>query len=103
MHVLNPQTLPQYVDRLFRAAWMLCGSREDAEDLVQETFARVLLRPRMVRGTSDLAYLMKALRNEFVSGRRAASSRPEVATANDEIDSMAVDTRPDAAHVVLAH
>jgi hypothetical protein len=25
----------------------LCGSREDAEDLVQETFTRVLARPRL--------------------------------------------------------
>ena len=40
--VLDPAGLGDHVDRLYRAAWALCGSREDAEDLVQDTFARVL-------------------------------------------------------------
>ena len=39
MRTLDPQSSAQHVDRLYRAAWGLCGSREDAEDLVQETFA----------------------------------------------------------------
>lgn len=59
-----------HLDRLFRAAWALCGSREDAEDLVQETYARVLSRPRLLRGEDDLGYLMGALRNTFLSQRR---------------------------------
>jgi RNA polymerase sigma-70 factor, ECF subfamily len=33
--VLDPAGLGDHVDRLYRAAWALCGSREDAEDLVQ--------------------------------------------------------------------
>ena len=59
MRTLDPQSLPQHVDRLYRAAWGLCGSREDAEDLVQETFARVLSRPRVLHGQDDLYYLMR--------------------------------------------
>ena len=46
---LDPQALGDHVDRLYRAAWSLCGSREAAEDLVQETFARVLRKPRFLR------------------------------------------------------
>ena len=42
MRTFDPPSLTQHVDRLYRAAWALCGSREDAEDLVQETFTRVL-------------------------------------------------------------
>ena len=45
-HLLDPETLGDHFDRLLRAAWALCGSREDAEDLVQDTYARVLARPR---------------------------------------------------------
>jgi len=76
MHRLDPQTLPAHTDRLFRAAWALCGSREDAEDLVQETFARALARPRLIRGGNDLAYLMRGLRNTFAESLRTADRRP---------------------------
>ncbi len=94
MRALDPQSLPQHVDRLYRAAWALCGSREDAEDLVQETFARVLARPRMVRGDDDLYYLMRALRNTFFTTRRTASRRP---VKGPELDEAAVaDPRPTA-------
>src|SRR5436309_845996 len=66
-NVIDPQTLGGHFDRLFRAAWALCGSREDAEDLVQDTYARVLARPRVVRNDDDLGYLLRALRNTFIS------------------------------------
>jgi RNA polymerase sigma-70 factor (ECF subfamily) len=86
MALLDPASLPQHVDRLYRAAWGLCGSRTDAEDLVQETFARVLARPRILRGEDELAYLMRVLRNTFLSARRTASRRPAVvATAIDDL------------------
>ena len=74
-HILDAASLGDHVDRLFRAAWALCGSRADAEDLVQETFARVLASPRRVRAESDLGYLLSALRNTFVSSRRTAARR----------------------------
>ncbi len=72
MRTLDPQSLTQHVDRLYRAAWALCGSREDAEDLVQETFARVLARPRVLNGDDELYYLMRVLRNTFLTSRRTA-------------------------------
>jgi MOSC domain-containing protein YiiM len=34
--------LPDHIDALYRAACAICGSRHDAEDLVQETFVRVV-------------------------------------------------------------
>jgi len=92
MRALDPQSLPQHVDRLYRAAWALCGSREDAEDLVQETFARVLARPRVVRGEDDLYYLMRALKNTFLTTRRTASRRPVTGAALDE--AVLADPRP---------
>jgi RNA polymerase sigma-70 factor (ECF subfamily) len=92
MRNLDPQALTQHVDRLYRAAWALCGSREDAEDLVQETFARVLARPRVLHGDQELYYLMRVLRNTFLTGRRTASRRPvTVATLEDVV---AADPRP---------
>jgi len=77
-HVLDPERLPDHLDRLYSAAWALCGSRQDAEDLVQDTYDRVLRRPRIVRGNADgdIYYLLRALRNTFFSQRRAAARRP---------------------------
>jgi RNA polymerase sigma-70 factor (ECF subfamily) len=73
---LDPDRLGDHLDRLYRAAWALCGSRETAEDLVQETYARVLARPRLLRHDDDLGYLLRVLRNTFFSTRRTASRRP---------------------------
>jgi RNA polymerase sigma-70 factor (ECF subfamily) len=83
---LDPESLPVHVDRLFRAAWALCGSPHDAEDLVQETFLRVLSRPRLLRGDDELAYLMRVLRNTFLSSRRTASRRPHVTAQLDDLE-----------------
>ncbi len=96
---LDPQSLSQHLDGLYRAAWALCGSREDAEDLVQETCARVLARPRFVRADSDRAYLMSVLRNTFFTSGRVASRRPKVTATLDEIQptELRSSVQPDAA------
>ena len=73
---LDPVKLGDHVDRLYRAAWALCGSREDAEDLVQETYVRVLARPRILRSGNELPYLLGALRKTFALKRRTQSRRP---------------------------
>lgn len=73
---LDRTSLSDHLDRLYRAAWALCGSREEAEDLVQETFVRVMARPRLLRKDDDLGYLLQALRNTFLTGLRAAERRP---------------------------
>lgn len=76
-HRLDPDHAVEHLPRLYRAARAWVGSREDAEDLVQETFARVLARPRYLRGEDELGYLLRALRNTLVSRRRTASRRPQ--------------------------
>jgi RNA polymerase sigma-70 factor (ECF subfamily) len=54
----------EYAPRLFRLAWRLCGNREDAEDLVQETLVRALPALRRFEGRAQLAtYLSRALGN----------------------------------------
>jgi RNA polymerase sigma-70 factor (ECF subfamily) len=73
---LDPERLTDHIDRLYRAGWALTGSREAAEDLVQETYVRVLARPRFLRHDDDLGYLLRTLRNTFLNMRRTASRRP---------------------------
>jgi RNA polymerase sigma-70 factor, ECF subfamily len=67
---LDTADLPRHRGRLFRAAVAMTGSREDADDLVQETYARVMRRPRFVRKDNDLAYLMRTMRNTWLNIRR---------------------------------
>ena len=86
---LEPARLGDHLDRLYRAAWALAGSREDAEDLVQETFARVLSRPRFLRNEDDLGYLLRALRNTFLNQKRAESRRIRPVALPDQLDLVA--------------
>src|SRR3954465_3268719 len=98
--------LSRHVDTLYRAAWALCGSREDAEDLVQETYARVLARRRRIRG-DERAYLLQALRNTYLTSRRTTSRRPraDVALGDVAAPHLPEAARPEAAaetHEVFA-
>jgi RNA polymerase sigma-70 factor (ECF subfamily) len=86
---LDPARLGDHLDRLYRAAWALCGSREDAEDLVQETNARVLGRPRLLRSEDDLGYLLRALRNTFLTQKRTESRRLRPGPLPDQLDLVA--------------
>jgi RNA polymerase sigma-70 factor (ECF subfamily) len=72
---LDVDALGDTVDRLYRAAWALTGDRHEAEDLVQDTYAKVLARPRTLRG-DDLAYLLRALDNTHRSRFRRRRRRP---------------------------
>jgi len=95
---LDPEALGDHLDRLYRAARSLTGSREEAEDLVQETFVRVLRKPRILRSEDDLGYLLRVLRNTFISSRRTAARRPQTA-GGPELLELVEDrraTRPDA-------
>jgi RNA polymerase sigma-70 factor (ECF subfamily) len=55
----------------------MCGDATMAEDLVQETYVKVLSRPRVLRRDDDLGYLVKALRNTWYSHLRSERLRRE--------------------------
>ncbi len=83
---LDPERLGDHFDRLYRAAWGLAGSREDAEDLVQETYAKVLRRPRLLHSDDDLGYLLRVMRNTYFSAQRAAGRRPRTEPLPDQLE-----------------
>jgi RNA polymerase sigma-70 factor, ECF subfamily len=82
---LDPDRVVEHLPRLYRAARAWTSSREEAEDLVQETCAHVLARPRLLTGEDELGYLVRALRNTLVSQRRATSRRPATASLTDDL------------------
>jgi RNA polymerase sigma-70 factor, ECF subfamily len=78
---LDPARLGDHIDRLYRAACALTGSRLAADDLVQETYARVLSKPRLLKNDDDVGYLVRTMRNIFLDQRRQAARR-----ATDPVD-----------------
>lgn len=63
--------------RLFRSAWLMCGHRAEAEDLVQETLAKVYVRMGRRLGApldNPAAYAQTTLARTFISARRRRSS-----------------------------
>jgi RNA polymerase sigma-70 factor (ECF subfamily) len=82
---LDPEGLGQHLDRLYRAALALTGSREDAEDLVQDTCLKVLSRPRLLARDDDLPYLLRALRNVAANTRRTRSRRPQSVVLDEAV------------------
>jgi RNA polymerase sigma-70 factor, ECF subfamily len=73
--VLDAASLTRHLERLYRAALSMTGSRADAEDLVQEVCVRALAKPRLVRGADDLPYLLQMLRNVFYNQCRSQATR----------------------------
>jgi RNA polymerase sigma-70 factor (ECF subfamily) len=95
--VLDPELAAGHLPRLFGLAWSLCGSRHLAEELTQETYARVLSRPRRLRGGgSDFQYLARTLRNVVSDHWRAEQRRPPRADW-DLVDEPAATGDPQAA------
>ncbi|WP_028644568.1 SigE family RNA polymerase sigma factor [Nocardioides sp. URHA0020] len=80
---------------LFRTAYLLTGSRADAEDLVQVSLVKLFVSwSRAARAKSVEGYARRVLVNAYISGRRPArhtrehlvSSPPDVAMRDPEVD-----------------
>ncbi|MCX3063767.1 SigE family RNA polymerase sigma factor [Streptomyces beihaiensis] len=56
---------------LFRSAYLLCGDRDEADDLVQTTLVKVVLGWRRLQRLDNVeAYAKKTLVNTFIASRR---------------------------------
>jgi RNA polymerase sigma-70 factor (ECF subfamily) len=63
----------QHALAVFRFAYGLCRERSEAEDIVSETFARVVTRVHGIENATARAYLLTVARNVFLDGKRRAA------------------------------
>lgn len=94
MPLLEPHHLHEHRGRLLRTARTLCRSSHDAEDLVQDTFERVLRRPRHVAPGCDEPYLLRVLRHTWSASARSPGRRATLPAPPDHFDALA-DRRAD--------
>lgn len=68
--------------RLLRFATWLCGSSDDAEDLVQETWVVAYQQRNAFEGRSPLlSWLVAICRSQYLSARRTADRREQLLAA----------------------
>jgi len=99
------QLYRQYASAVFRFAWGLCGDHSTAEDIVSETFVRVMTRAPRIRTRTALAYLLAIARNTYLMGRRRTTREvplPEGLLAPDHDPVLEIDNRARIAATVLA-
>jgi RNA polymerase sigma-70 factor, ECF subfamily len=103
MKVLDPHAAATHHVRLSRLAYSLCGSSQLADDLTQETYLRVLSRPRRLRGHGgEFPYLARTLRNVLNDHRRAQKRQPAVVSDDQLAEAPSVRTDSDPLEAVRA-
>lgn len=65
----------QYAKPLYFYLYKLCGSKEVAEDLTQETFVRATIHLHLYDGTEPRAWLYKVARNTYIDEWRKQTRR----------------------------
>ncbi len=96
-----------YREQLYRSALRLTRSRDDAEDLLQETYLKAYkYYHRFSEGTNLKAWLFKIMKNTFINGyrkRRLEPAQVEFGEVEDVLERLVLDESGDAADVETAY
>jgi RNA polymerase sigma-70 factor (ECF subfamily) len=80
-----PRGALDQIDSLYRLARQLTGDDDEAEDLVQETYARAIRKKsQFADGTNVRAWLFRILRNLFVDAWRRSRRSPVTDRLDDD-------------------
>ncbi len=81
--------LTPHLDRLYRIAYRLAGTRADAEDLLQDVLTKLYERRAELSSIQDLApYLGRVLYNQFIDDRRRYGRLPIKLVGATEVDEL---------------
>jgi RNA polymerase sigma-70 factor (ECF subfamily) len=89
--IFESDALP-YLDQLYGTALRMTRNTADAEDLVQETFAKAFSAfGSYQQGTNLRAWLFRILRNTYINAYRKAQRAPMSHSADELTDSQLLD------------
>jgi RNA polymerase sigma-70 factor (ECF subfamily) len=94
----NSEAFEEFVQsfraRLAHYTWLMCGQREDAEEVAQETLIRVFESIDQLREPARLkAWVFRIARNECLMKRRKSIFAPSVELSLDELKPNRLDDR----------
>lgn len=89
--IFEADALP-YLDQLYGTALRMTRSPADAEDLVQDTYAKAFAAFRSYeQGTNLRAWLFRILRNTFINNYRKAQRQPSSDSSEELTDGQLLD------------
>ena len=89
--IFEADALP-YLDQLYGTALRMTRSPSDAEDLVQDTYAKAFAAFRSYQqGTNLRAWLFRILRNTFINNYRKAQRQPSSDSSEELTDGQLLD------------
>jgi len=89
--IFEADALP-YLDQLYGTALRMTRSPSDAEDLVQDTYAKAFAAFRSYeQGTNLRAWLFRILRNTFINNYRKAQRQPSSGPSEELTDGQLLD------------
>lgn len=87
-HLLRP-----HIDTMYRFAFRLCGSRDDAEELVQSFLTRLYPKFEKIEKIEKLSpWLCRGLYNLYVDGYRRQQRENKIFDVDEMIDEASDDT-----------
>ena len=86
---LDEQLLVAHLDVMYRVALSICGSPQEAQDIVQDVCVKVAVAPARCHARPRAAYLLTAVRNIWYDRLRARAARPQRAALADHPDVLA--------------
>jgi RNA polymerase sigma-70 factor (ECF subfamily) len=90
------------LDSLYNFAYWQAQNRDEAQDLVQETFAKALRGfSSFERGTNFRAWLFRILRNTFLTSRTGLRAMPMADVDDPAVEPALIDTRGDPEALLL--